>query len=199
MKQCLFLQAVIRRGTVYARNGERRRKIIKEKDSMAHADIFTKWGDQPIQEVGGDYGTGETSGQSGVYAAEDHAERKAWKSINWKKIEHYIKICCSPEGRNTPDSKGEYTQEFDIVIAVDQQICASCQRWMVNLALPEMHTMVQHFNLPENIKLTYKLLASVQRKIKKKTAVYYVEVNKKSYWSSDVGSRPYYANFQNEP
>lgn len=92
---------------------------------MANAEIYTKWRDQP----GGNRGTGwsgphghaNASGAEGLVSLSLHAERLAWKSAWPNAIRTYIR----------GSIKQFPGQPLQIKIWVDQQICPTCQKWMV--------------------------------------------------------------------
>lgn len=126
---------------------------------MANADVYVRWsvnGNKAIKKGDGktwDFkgaggwghkGDGENAQGDGLV----HAERKAWK-IAWPKIRTFA---AAP----TPfDKTACYLQ---VKFVVDQQVCPSCQRWMIVevlshlkslkpqrvLAYAEVHTTGKH-------------------------------------------------------
>ena len=99
---------------------------------MANADVYTRWsinGNRAVKKGDGkawDYkatggwswkGDGSNAQGEGLV----HAERKAWREA-WPQIPAVAKAV-------TAFDKKDYF--FQIKFVVDQQVCPSCQRWMI--------------------------------------------------------------------
>lgn len=127
---------------------------------MANADVYARWswsGGQAVKKTDGKKWDFKNSGgwswladgSSTLGEGTAHAERQAWKTA-WPAI-----IALSRK----PDSTGKNaTSVLQVKFVVDQQVCASCQRWMVvevlshlkqlrpikAVAYAEVHTTGEH-------------------------------------------------------
>ena len=100
---------------------------------MAQAEVFARWswsGNQAVTKTDGKKWDFKRAGGWGSFGAGSstlgegtaHAERQAWKEA-WPKIKAFAL---------KPDTTGRNANSvFQVKFVVDQQVCPSCQRWMV--------------------------------------------------------------------
>lgn len=106
---------------------------------MATAEVYYKWSNQEdgARHRGGWSRAADANaqGNNGIVALNQHAERQAWAAA-WGHIRLHVAVHIAQHAGDT----------FQVKFWVDQQICPSCQKWMLidvvsNLKLlPWTHT-----------------------------------------------------------
>jgi hypothetical protein len=92
---------------------------------MANAEVYCKWANQGDGNRGAGAwsfrGDGQAAfGGGGIILLNMHAERIAWRTA-WPSIKAYV-----------PASIGHFPgRRFQVKFWVDQQICPSCQKWLI--------------------------------------------------------------------
>ncbi|EUB75067.1 hypothetical protein PMI27_001243 [Pseudomonas sp. GM41(2012)] len=146
---------------------------------MANAEIYTKWRDQQGGNRGsgwsGPHGSASASGAEGIVELNQHAERLAWKAAWPNAIRTFIRTSI----KQFPN------QPLQIKIWVDQQVCPSCQKWMVIDVISHLKLLKQEFPT-----LKVELYAEVlfARKTEK------VRVQQSTVWPVTVGNQSTYQN-----
>jgi hypothetical protein len=102
---------------------------------MAKSEVYARWsfnGNKAVKKDDGNAWDYKNSGGWGCYGEGSstlgqhtaHAERQAWKN-GWPKIRTYAQNTVSEQKAKFPEAF------FQVKFVVDQQVCPSCQRWMV--------------------------------------------------------------------
>lgn len=148
---------------------------------MARAEIYSKWGNQGDGYRGsggwsGSHGNG-MSGLAGAIAELDqHAERIAWREA------------CSVIRRHINNTAANFIGEtYQIKFWVDQQICPTCQKWMVVDVISHLKLLKQlHPGLKVELYAEVVFAGKTNR----------VRVQRSTIWPVEVGNRPRYEDFK---
>ncbi len=141
---------------------------------MANAEVYVKWSsltDGDRSKGGWAFkGDGSASGKSGLVDTDDHAERKAWREAWGSDRKDNIRVYAN-------DRPADFaTDKLQVKFWVDQQICASCQQWLI------VHVM-RHLS---SLKIPYDLYAEV----KFNGHTNRVQVNRGAVWPVTIGMLP---------
>jgi hypothetical protein len=138
---------------------------------MAKASVFTRFNKKDMG-WSGPWGTGESSmadHQRGVDNSSTHAERQAWEKAMAPANGQNIQAWFNAAERNFPELG------VQIKIVVDQQVCPSCQQYILETVLTQMKTL----------------------KVGKRSLQLFVEVNKTiigvardTVWPKEIGQLP---------
>lgn len=148
---------------------------------MATAEVYVKWSNQGDGNRGagawGLFGQGQALGAHGIVALNQHAERSAWKDA-WgghNNIRTYV-------AANRARFAGARLQ---VKFWVDQQICPSCQKWLLIDVIAHLKQLSQ-----ANAGLIVELYAEVRFA----GATNRVRVQRQTVWPVTVGHTAVYAN-----
>ena len=158
---------------------------------MANAEVYVKWSDQTDGNRGSGawalMSDGVASHQKQIIALDMHAERVAWADA-WTDP---TKIrAAALKHKNHPDAI------FEIKFWVDQQICPTCQRWMVVEVLSNLKGMKHILGLED---LRWKAYAEVEHsiawrnekgKLDSAKQVARVRIGRETEWPETVGGMP---------
>ena len=139
---------------------------------MAIAEVYSKWSSQGagVRGAGGwgrKGGPANAGGGGGVLAAAAHAEREAWREA-WPVIRTHVRA----SRVNFPADR------YEVKIWVDQQICPSCQKWMIVEVIAHLKQLST-----AHAGLRVELYAEVRRMgVDKKT-----RVQRSTVWDNDIG------------
>lgn len=150
---------------------------------MARAEVYSKWSTQGNGNRGGGgwsgpHGTGEAAhaGGGGIIPINQHAERVAWRAA-LPNIRRHV--------QNTRDHFAN-DNKYQIKIWVDQQVCPTCQKWMVIDVISHLKQLKQTY---PGIKFEFYaevIFANVTRNIK---------VQRSTTWPVEIGNQPRYEDF----
>jgi hypothetical protein len=146
---------------------------------MANAEIYCKWsnqndGNRGSAGWGGPYGRGAAGGGGGIVALRNHAERVAWKEA-WPEIRQLVD--------DTIDNHEGHA--FQVKIWLDQQVCPSCQKWMIIDVISHLKQLQHKYP-----KLRVELYAEVLRA----GVTHRVRVQRSTLWPVNVGNKATYAD-----
>ncbi|NWL80870.1 hypothetical protein DM872_28855 [Pseudomonas taiwanensis] len=147
---------------------------------MANAEIYTKWsgqsdGSRRSGGWSGPHGSANATGAGGIVALNQHAERLAWKAAWPSRIRAHIQQTIG----NFPN------QTYQIKIWVDQQVCPTCQKWMVIDVIGHLKLLQQSYPTLKVELYAEVLFAGVTRKIR---------VQRTTVWPVEIGNQSTYQN-----
>jgi len=144
---------------------------------MASAEVYCKWANQGEGVRGGGAWSLRANalaagGGGGIIALNMHAERVAWRTA-WPAIKAYV-------GQSIAGFPGQHLQ---VKFWVDQQICPSCQKWLIIDVIAHLKQLTQaHAGLIVELYAEV-LFAGATRK---------VQVKRSTQWPVEIGNKATY-------
>lgn len=149
-------------------------KNLQEKE-MANAEIYARYKTKGGG-WSGPFGTGESTmlqHQRGVDNSDSHAERQAWREAIDKNNKSNIDSWFDKTKAGFADS------DVQIKIAVDQLVCPSCQKWIVDNCISDLAAL----------KCSSERKTELLVEVKSGGSNVIIGVTRNSPWSSKVGQR----------
>ncbi len=144
---------------------------------MANVRIYSKWDQQGTWNGPWATSTASYAVNSSLVPVSSHAERLAWKEAWPDKFRKHINDSLT----FFPD-----TRTYEIKIWVDQQICPSCQKWMIINVISDLKQLKDYISRqpnPRNLPCKVNLWAEVRRQGTDNK----IQVHRDTVWPGNIG------------